>query len=417
MRAWVHGCVLCVWVAWTASALGAPGSDALAKYKLAAQLEEGGNYEAALVRIEEGLAIAPRDLALLGLKGTVLLKLRDYAGALAAYQVYLNAGAKGANRREAEKIVNNLRAVQSTFLDIALVNGPAAIYLDSKTQGVLCTAAPSCNKAVLPGDYKVIAERAGFERWTERVAVASDTTTKLSIALIEKPSPVAIRVVPADASVAIDSAPYAAAMTVAAGTHHIVVARAGYAEARLEVVAHEGKPIELDVALTPRVPIRVAPPGATLVLDGKPLAVENGSTVISPGGHVLVARARGFREQRVAIPAERAADYQLAIDLVPDPLPRSPGEEPVASLRRRIAISMLEGGGAILCIGFITAVEAQSAPDDRPIADVLLVVGGATVVTGAILWFTAPDERRPHAAQIVPVVGTGRVGFVVAGSF
>src|SRR5882724_310396 len=150
MHALIRTWIICAGVACTNVALAAPGVDTQEKYKLAVQLDDNGDAEKALVLINEGLASAPQDLPLLGLKGAVLLKLRDYTAALAAYQAYLDAGAKGANRREAQKIVNNLGAVKSTFLAITLANGPAAIYLDSKTQGVFCTAAPLCNQAILP---------------------------------------------------------------------------------------------------------------------------------------------------------------------------------------------------------------------------------------------------------------------------
>src|SRR5215510_14382105 len=102
MRTWI----LCAVVASSGIAVAAPRSDASAQYKLAVQLHDSGDYDKALASIADGLAIAPRDLPLLGLKGTVLLELRDYAGALAAYQAYLDAGARGANRREAQKIVH-----------------------------------------------------------------------------------------------------------------------------------------------------------------------------------------------------------------------------------------------------------------------------------------------------------------------
>ena len=167
VRAWI----ICVGIAATEVAMAAPPANVTAQYQLATQLDASGEYEKALVSVDEGLALAPKDLPLLGLKGAVLLKLHDYTGALAAYRAYLAAGATGANRRDAEKIVSSLRDVQSTFLEISLANGPAAVYLDLKTQGVFCTAAPSCRKPVLPGQYKVIAERDGFERWNDSVTV------------------------------------------------------------------------------------------------------------------------------------------------------------------------------------------------------------------------------------------------------
>src|ERR1043165_1987637 len=175
-RGSLRSCIRCIAVV-CGVARAAPNVDVRAAFKTAAQLDSAGDYEKALAAIEQGLAAAPQDLPLLGLKGAVLLKLRDYAGALAAYHTFLAAGAKGADRREAQKIVDSLRAVKSTFLEIT-ANGPAAIYLDSRSQGVFCTAAPSCNKPVLPGDYRVIAERDGFERWTGRVTVENDGTAK-----------------------------------------------------------------------------------------------------------------------------------------------------------------------------------------------------------------------------------------------
>lgn len=412
MRVWLGGCVVCVTVVGAGLAHAAPAADAATRYRHAAQLEESGDFEAALVSIEEGLAAAPRDLSLLGLKGTVQLKLRDYAGALATYQLYLEAGARGANRREAEKIVESLRAVQSTFLDIAVTGSPATIYLDSKTQGVFCTAAPSCHRAILPGDYKVIAERPGFERWTGRITVASDQTTTMSIALAETPSPVAIRVSPADARIAIDGAPYDPSAALAAGKHRVVIARDGYAEARVDAVCHEGKPVALDVALAPLVAIRVAPASATLVLDGTPLAVRDGRAAIAPGAHELIARAPGFLDQRIAIPTERPADYQIAIALVPDAAPHS--RNPTL---HDVGIGLVEGGAVVLGIGFVTAVNSQPQGDgERSVATVLLVAGGAAVVGGVIVSIVVP-QRRPRVARIVPSLGTGSVGLAVAGGF
>jgi len=425
MRAWVCIWVVCAGVAWAGVARAAPcaaAGDARAKHKAAAQLHGHGDYAEALVCLDEGLAAAPKDLALLGLKGTVLLELRDYAGALAAYQAYLDAGARGANRREAQKIVDSLRAVRSTFLDIALANGPAVIYLDSKAQGVFCNAAPSCTRAVLPGDYKVIAERDGFERWTGRVAVESDRTAKLAVTLVEKPSPLTVRVAPPGARVTVDGAD--APATIAAGTHQVVVSLAGYRDARLEATAHQGAPIALEVALAALVPIRIAPASAALVLDGEPAAVEAGRLAVLPGAHVLVARAPGFRERRIAIAAERAADFQLEVALEP----AAAAVEPGASISRKtLGITLIEIGGAALGGGLILGLEARSAENnarsgmcdgcDRTPAIVVASVGGAAVVAGAILWLTAPSERAPQALRVVPSVGGDRVGLAVAGRF
>ena len=292
-------------------ASGAPLDDARDKHKAAAKLAADDDNEAALKLVDEGLALVPSDLPLLQLRGTLLLKTRDYAGALAAYQAYLDAGARGANKREALKILASLTPVKSTFIDLT-ANTDATIYLDTKSAGPFCTA--PCNRALLPGDYKVIAERAGFERWTGHVAIAKGTATKLAVALVEKPSAVVLRVTPAEAVLVIDGAPYTGG-PLPAGSHKVVFSLAGHATRNLDVTAHEGAPIELEVALVPLVPLTFAPAAATLTLDDAPAILEAGGIAVPPGPHVLVAKAPGFHEQKVEIPADRPAGYTLGVEL------------------------------------------------------------------------------------------------------
>jgi hypothetical protein len=445
MRTLICTWIVCVAVAYAggvqaapkAKPTAAPKVDARAKYKTAVQLDDSGEAEKALAAIDEGLALAPNDLPLLFLKGTVLLKQRDYPGALAAYQAYLDAGAKGAPRRTTEKIINDLEAVKTTFLDITLANGPAPIYLDSKTQGVFCTAAPSCNKAVLPGPYRVIADRAGFDRWTGSVTVERGKTTKLAATLVEKPSLLTVRVAQPGARVTVDDAAYEAPAKVAAGTHRIVVTLAGHGDARLEAAAHEGKPVELDVALTPLVAIHVAPPGAQLLLDGKPVVAEAGSIGVPPGSHALVASAAGFREQRIEIPAERAADYQITVELpiveavkVVKALP-APGR---FTFRRKIGIAVGGVGVAALAGGVVLGLQSRQLDHDTyalcpspstPCGDareandlnqrgrsralqanIAYGVAGGAAIAAAVLWLTgAPESPGEPRVAVTPQLG------------
>jgi hypothetical protein len=417
-------------------ALAAPAGDPRDKYKVAAQLDENGDGEKAIAVIDEGLALAPRDLALLGLKGIVLLKLRDYSGALAAYQAYLDAGATGANRREAQKIVRDLSAVRSTFLDIALANGPATIYLDSKTQGVFCKAAPSCNRPQLPGDYKVIVERPGFERWTGRVAVESGKTAKLAVILVEKTSQLTVRATPAEAYVRVGDQDYTGPMTLAAGSHPVSVSLAGYAEARLEATAHEGKPIEIEVALAPLVAVRVEPPSATLRLDNdQAIALQDGSVVLPAGSHVVVGRAPGFHDRRIEIPAERPAGYRLEVVLERiAPTPPPPPEPGWLTRRRKLAIGSAGLGAAAIIVGAVlwddgrrynryadmlcpASVDpcrnAAEAGDLRQRADRRSVgayvgfgAGAVAAIAAAALWMTgAPESRVAVTPRVGPVAG------------
>src|SRR5262249_37016930 len=136
-----------------------------------------------------------------------------------------------------------------------------------------------------------------------------------------------------------------------------------------EIEAHEGKPVELEVELTPLVPIRITPPGAALHLDDEPVALEEGGLAISPGMHVLVVRAPGFQDRRIEIPAERAPDYQLTIELArvevkasavrPLVTPRA-SDEPVSRPRKLAGIGGVVLGTVALGVGFLFGEKARS---------------------------------------------------------
>lgn len=425
MRAGMCSWIVCVSVVCTGIALAAPKVDARDKLKLAQlakDLDERGEPEKALAVVEQGLAVAPKDLALLGLKGRLLLGLRDYSGALAAYQAYLAAGPVGANRRDAQKVVESLLAVKSTFLDITLASGAAAIYLDSRTQGVFCTAAPTCSQPILPGDYKVIVERPGFERWTGPISVPGGTTTRLAIALVEKPSLVSVRVAQPGAMVALDDAVYDTPRTVAAGKHRVTVSLKGHVPQQLEAVAREGKPVELDVVLAPRTPVRSEPPTAQLLLDGKPITVEDGGIAVPPGAHTLIGRAAGFQDRSVDIPAERPADFAVVVELA-----RIEARPELFSGRRKASLVAAGVGVAAATGGILLrrgAQEAQAAAraacasgtcnatyaeNDRLAqsrrfdAGIAFAVSGFAVFTAAVLWITESDAQ----VAVAPRVGTG----------
>lgn len=310
MRAWIIA-----WVGLAFAGRSTSADDARSNYKQAVQLAGDDDNDKALALVDAGLAIAPKDLQLLELKGNLLLKMRDYPGALAAYQAYIDAGATGANRRAAQKIVTSLQSVTSSFLEVVVTNGPAFVYLDSRTQGTFCTASPSCSKEVLPGEYKLIVEHPGFERWTKHVAVAARQTTEVNVTLAEKPSRVAIHPSMPDARVAIDGIPMSDT-PIAAGDHELVVSLAGYGTTRRRISLHEGKPLELDISLAKLVQINTIH-DAAITLDGDPVAIEDDGLPIPPGAHTLVVRAHGFHDATIAIPADRTPDHVIAAPLDP----------------------------------------------------------------------------------------------------
>jgi hypothetical protein len=416
-----------------------PGRDAGAKLQSALQLMASGNEEEALVAIEEGLAIAPKHpaqlrLKLLGRRGPVLVRLRDLAGARAAYKEFIAVCPPGADKRDALDALAKLRDVETTVLAIT-ADGPATVYLGTRTLGAFCQAAPSCDKHWLPGQYKVIAERPGFEVWTGRVTVAARTTTRLAITLVEKPSRLTVRVTPPGAHVTVDGEAYTAPATVTAGSHQVVAMLEGHVEAHVEATAHEGKPVELDVALVPLVPVRVEPPGAVLSLDGKPVTLDHGGIAVPPGGGKLVARAEGRIEGSVVIPADRPPGYEAVVVLDPVPPPVVP--RPVPGLftpRRKIAVAVGGLGAVAAAAGVVLGVQSRHAKDDafalcpspsspceraseadsaytsgrsRALqADIAFGAAGAAAVAAAVLWLTgAPESPVAVTPRVGPIAG------------
>ena len=356
----------------------APKPTARQLFAQAQQAHDGGDYEKARTLVDQGLAAPPKELTkdlklkLLGLRGAVLLKLRDYPAALAAYQAYRDASPP-ANRREAQKIIDNLGAVSTTFVDVTVANGPADVYLDSKTQGVFCRPEPACNKPMLPGEYAVFAERPGFELWTGRVTVEKDQTAKLAITLVEKPSLLTVKVAQPGAKVTVDGAAHDAPGEIAPGKHKVVVALAGHAEARLDAVAAEGKPVELDVSLVPLVPLRVQPASAQLLLDGKPVVIRrDGHLEVPAGRHVLVVRASGFRDQEIEIPEQRDAGYKLEAVLAPEvaEIVEESSRRGTFTTQRKVALVV--GGLSLVGVagGVVLGLQAGDIEDDGTITTV-----------------------------------------------
>ena len=421
----------------TAAATG----DAKALLETAKQAANSGQHDKALAAIEDGLKVVAGDTAvlqqLLKLKGQELSAVHDFDAAYDAFEAYLGTTPPPppGPKREFEGFVKRLAPVKTTFLEVTVTNGPADVYLNARSFRQICQKAKPCGRVgVLPNSYKVIVERDGFVTSTSPVTVAAGATAKLAVTLVEKPSQLTVRVTPPDAKVAVDDADYPAALAVPAGPHKVVVTLAGHATARLEAVAHEGKPVALDVTLDPLVPTRVEPASAELRLDDKPIGLLEGGLVIPPGDHRLVARASGFDERTVAIPAERGADYQIAIELAVKKAVVVQPPPPGLSPRRKLALAAGGAGVVALAGGVVLGLQSRSADHDAYAlcpspatpcasaqeandlnqrgrwratqANIAFGFAGAAVVTAAVLWLTgAPESRVAVSAQLGNVSG------------
>ncbi len=412
----------------------AQGPDA--KLAEALRLVNAGQNEQALVAIDEGLKLDPKHIGLLEAKGQVLGKLPDYLGALEAWEA-VAAGPKGPHLRRAASQIRELTPVRTTLLDVAVSNGPAVIHLGSRTDRAFCTAAPTCRAGWLPGTYKVFAERPGFVTWTGRVTLAIDKTVNLAITLVEKPSLVTIRAAQADATITVDDTAYTAPVTLPAGPHRVAVTLPNHVTSTTEVVAREGKPVELDVTLLPRVPVVVEPATAqaTLLLDDQPVTLADGGVGIPAGAHVLVARAPGYRDTRIEIQAERPADYAIRVALR---LPEPPRIAPPMPLRRKVAIGVggvslvaLAGGVFLgrqatqreddafaLCPSPTTPCAAAAEANDlnkqgrsRALqANIAYGVAAGAAIAAGVLWLTGGRESDEPRVAVTPHVDGASAG-------
>jgi hypothetical protein len=406
----------------------APKVDPGERYRVAEQHRRSGDRKQALTVLEEGLEAAPKDRDLRDLRYLrcmVLFELDDHAAALTACQAFVEVSEDGARRVQAKKTVDTLTTRMTTFLEVTVSNGPANVYLGLKSRGVFCRATPSCKGSVAPGAHKVIVERPGFDEWTGRVTVAAGQTEQLAVTLVEKPSLLTVRATPPEARVTVDDEAYEAPTPVDPGKHRVTVSLEGHAEERLEVTARQGRPIELEVALAPIVPLQIEPPGAAveLLLDGKLVQLQDGGIPVPAGARELRVRASGFHDERIELPAERGADDTIPVrlrrvELAPAP-PSIGGPLP---LPRKLALAA--GGVALTAVsaGALLGLQSRQLADDAVAlcpspsspcatapqandlnrrgqaralqANVAFGVAGGGAIAATVLWLTGAPEAR-----------------------
>lgn len=336
-------------------------------------LEE--DYDAALAAIAEGLAVAPRDIPLLLLRANLLLARRDFNNALAAYEALLDAPLSSANRRKVRVIIEALRPVRSTFVEIAL-NVPADVYVDAKALGKACDAAPKCKLSMLPGTYRILIERPNFKAVRQVIRVRRDQTVSITQELEELPSKLDVKVTPADAVVTLNGQVWQPGQNeLPAGDYSVRVWRPDFFAHEAKISAHEGEPIALDVTLDERLPVTVSPPRARLTLDGRPVKPEGHAVRLSGDhqrlvaegalrlpaerqAHTLVVEAEGYQPVTVTLPADRPPGDALDIVLAPVPPPPAVDIKEPGGHGRTIALAST-GAAMLAGFGVATAYAVQ----------------------------------------------------------
>lgn len=386
--------------------------------------------------IEAGLVEEPRDLKLLFLRGKVELQRRRFASAVAAYEAYLAAGPRGANARKAKKIIDNLAAVKTTFLEVSVSGGAADVYLDDKSLGVYCVANSVCTVGMMPGRYRLFIERqGGGAQVTRDVVVAGGQKARVEVELAAPKTPLTVRVVPPDAEVSVDGAVVGTGertVGLTAGRHEVSVRRAGFEPVTRAVVIEPGQTAVVDVALPERVPVAGLPAGVAVAfeLDGAPITLSGNAVPIPSDGreHRLVARAAGYSDAAVSVRAGRdGAPVVISMTRAPvDSGPETAGGW--SGARKATLIGLLAAGGLGVGLGSVFGLQAIGKRDDADafcneqtcsqegldlldesrsratVSNVAFGVGLAAIVGAGVVWLTAP-EAESNAAQVGAAVG------------
>ncbi|MBA3396137.1 MAG: hypothetical protein H0T89_26140 [Deltaproteobacteria bacterium] len=219
--------------------------------------------------------------------------------------------------------------------------------------------------------------------------------------------------------------------------------------------------------LEPRLPryvIRLAPGAASLArsvavtLDG--VAIDPSIDVpvpIDPGTYTLEANAAGYADWTFKLVAVEGKTEEIVIPALKPIVAKPPVETPAPAVttddskrRRRhvLGLSVAGGGAAVVVVGGVFGMIARGRYDDAKsacggdiercdptmigdaqakvdsarsagnLATVLTLVGGAAIVTGIVLYVTAPDEMpRERRVSIAPAIHGDGAGLVISGGF
>lgn len=178
---------------------------------------------------------------------------------------------------------------------------------------------------------------------------------------------------------------------------------------------------------------RGAPAGLAVTLDGRDVTALVGVAIpIDPGEHTITTRATGLTDANTTVTVER--DGQKLEVRVPVEVATTDDVRPSGAGKTRRIIAIATGGAGVIALGvglyfgkrgfslydesrehcpdnICDAKGASLVDDSRSAAlksNIFIGVGVGALAAGAILYFTAPSERRT-AVTVRPTVGPGGV--------
>lgn len=214
-------------------------------------------------------------------------------------------------------------------------------------------------------------------------------------------------------------------------------AAAGKKDAEASALERASRMAAISSRLTIRVAEAATMQGVEVRRDGVPLkpAEIGTSSPLDPGTHVIEASASGHRTWTARVVLSASGNVEVTVpplELVAPgqentpPPPPPPSPEPASNTQRTAGVLVAGGGVALLGAGAVFGVMAGATNADalsscntqvEPtrcsqrgldltdeartqalVSTILLIAGGAAVVTGAVLWLTAPVTVTPTAS-------------------
>ncbi len=175
--------------------------------------------------------------------------------------------------------------------------------------------------------------------------------------------------------------------------------------------------------------VRVAPAGSTASLDHKPIALASSDFVevrVSEGDHELEATASDHDVWSGHVAVDGGGTKVLDLTLTPHvekETPHGPGPQRIASFVLFGGAVALAGFGVFAGVHSIDLANQYNTPSEtnyqnpgtksegiayRTAADVTFIVAGVCVVTGVVLYVTAPSQKTGASVSLSPFGIAGR---------
>ena len=215
---------------------------------------------------------------------------------------------------------------------IAVSSDPigASVLLDGKEVGQTPFLAELAS-----GDHVVKLARKGFIAYQRKIFMPKDRDVEVTLALIPEPPPpgpskVDIASEPPGLAVTVDGkeagkTPFS--MTLPSGEHKLGGKADGYRKTEQAITVTQGQSLAVKLALdklppeanAPQLTLNTEPPGAKVLLDGKPAGVTPYSEPSTPGAHEVTVTLDGFKDrtEKFKLPSDRDFELKYAFVLAP----------------------------------------------------------------------------------------------------